>query len=97
MEDFHRSTLANYISSVTGQNREYVFLDLTLVRVNIVYRGGPLIPVEKLIFYDCRFVFDVPTAPPGRGTELLEAILSKDFEDRNFEIIVPTRSPTTHS
>lgn len=90
LEDFGRSTLAGYISAAVGPNRETVFIDLTLVRVNVIYRGGPIIPVRKLIFYDCRFGFDVPNAPSGRGKDLLEAILSKDFEDRSLEISIPT-------
>ncbi len=89
VQGFNRSTLMTYVFEKIGANKELIFFDFTLVRVNIVYRGGPIIPIRRVIFYDCWFGFNVPSAPPsGRGKDLLEAILSKSF-DRNLEINVP--------
>lgn len=90
VEGFERSTLMSYLREKVGVNRELISIELTLVRVNVVYGGGPVIPVRLLIFYDCRFGFDVPPNPSERGRDLLEAILSKGYEDRELRIKIPT-------
>jgi hypothetical protein len=89
LDGFKNSTLTHYMQDKIGSMRETVYLDLTLVRVNVVYRGGQIIPATRLIFYGCAFHFDVPESPPDRGKDLMQAFLSKDYQDRNLEITIP--------
>jgi len=61
---------------------------LVLVRVKVIYRGGPLVPIIGMKAYGCEFEFDIPKPPPTRGKSLLEAILS-DFSKPNLDIKIP--------
>ena len=98
VEGFEHSTFKRYIHDKVGAaHNVFVAYDLTLVRVIIVYHGGEIIPVSHMIFYDCRFDFDVPSAPFGRGKDLLAAMLSQSFEERNLNITVPLPKPATQS
>jgi hypothetical protein len=62
---------------------------LTLVRVKIVYKGGPIIPVAEILALGCSFDFDVPAAPPPRGKDLLEAILSENLDSSKLDLKIP--------
>jgi hypothetical protein len=89
-DGFNRSNVMGYIREKVGSAANVrVYLDLTLVRVNVVYHGGHIIPARKMVFYSCGFGFDVPDAPEKRGRELLEAILSEGFGESPLEISVP--------
>lgn len=98
VEGFEHSTFKRYIYDKVGPAHDVlVAYDLTLVRVIVVYHGGEIIPVSHVIFYDCRFDFYVPTTPFGRGKDLLAAMLSQSFEERNLNITVPLPKPATQS
>jgi hypothetical protein len=98
VEGFQHSTFVHYVYDKIGSAQNVnIYFDLTLVRVNVVYHGGPIISVHQMAFYDCKFDFDVPTAPSGRGKDLLAAIVSNSFEDRNLNITVPLPPLATRS
>jgi hypothetical protein len=96
VEGFEHSTFKRYIYEKIGSAHDVlVAYDLTLVRVIVVYHGGKIIPATHMIFYDCRFDFDVPTTPFGRGKDLLVAMLAQSFQERTLNITLP--KPSTHS
>jgi hypothetical protein len=67
-------------------NASPVPIRLALVRVKIVYHGGPIIPIVGMQTFGCEFEFEVPTVPPVRARQLLEAILAEDSTNPNIAI-----------
>lgn len=55
-------------------------VNLTLVRVHLVYRGGPLIQPDKVVMYGCTFDFDLDKQPPPRGVRLIMALLDQPLQ-----------------
>jgi hypothetical protein len=90
LEDFKNSTLMGYVNKHRDPNfKGSVLIELALVRVHVVYRGGPVIPISAIKCYDCTFDFDVPSAPSQRGRGLLESILSQNPDTPTLDIKVP--------
>jgi hypothetical protein len=53
-----------------------VQIEFYLVRVNVIYRGGDLIPLSRLGLYGCTLDFNILSEPPSRGRALVQALLA---------------------
>ena len=51
---------------------------LALKSVHVIYRGGEILPVDRIACMDCTFEFDLRFPPPRRGRSFMQALLVSD-------------------
>ncbi|HEY0759100.1 MAG TPA: hypothetical protein VGD59_07590 [Acidisarcina sp.] len=90
---FNQSNPMQHALKRFNPGHEDIAFALTLVRVKVEYRGGPIIPVISLKLYGCTFDVDVPSEPPPIGKAFLEALLSDD-PNKNLETVTLPRRLT---
>jgi hypothetical protein len=60
---------------------------LRLRNVHVIYRGGELLPVDAIACIDCKFEFDLHSAPPRRGRSLMRVLLeANDITNAGVEL-----------
>jgi hypothetical protein len=97
VEGFQHSTLQAYVSRIVRPlDWVTIYFDISLVRVDVIYEGGPLIPVSRITFYDCKFNFDVPSRPLGDGQKLVQGLLLTGLENSAPRVTVRDTEPTSN-
>jgi hypothetical protein len=71
LEAFEHGTVGDMKRAI----HKNVYFSFVLDHVHVIYRGGPVIPANAIVFSNCTFDFRVNSTPPPKGANLMEALL----------------------